>query len=150
MGSLIRNRSRVAPWALPWGMPEEFNQLWQEFNGPLGWIEQSSASPAMDVRETPEAFIIEADVPGMKKEEVHIEVADNVVTLKGERWGQREENKKDYHLAERQVGSFRRSVAIPGGFEAGKVSAKFEHGVLTITLPKPEEKKPRKIEVRVE
>jgi HSP20 family protein len=147
---LIRNRGKVAPWAVSWGLPDEFNRLWQEFNRPAGWIEQSPAAPAMDVRETPEAFIIEADVPGIKKEEVQIEVADNVVTLKGERWSQREENKKDYHLAERQIGSFRRSVAIPGGFDAGKVSAKFENGVLTITLPKPEEKRPRKIEVRVE
>ena len=146
MGFLSRHRSNVAPW----GLADEFNQLWQEFNRPLGWIEQSAGSPAMDVRETPEAFVIEADVPGMKKEEVQIEVADNVVTLKGERWGQREENKKDYHLAERQIGSFRRSVAIPGGFDVGKVAAKFDNGVLTITLPKQEEKKPRRIEVRVD
>lgn len=150
MSMLIRNRGKVSPWALQWGLPEDFNQLWQEFNGPLGWTEQAAGSPAMDVRETPEAFIIEADVPGAKKDEVQIEVADNVVTVKGERWSQREEEKKSYHLAERQVGSFRRSVAIPGGFDAGKVAAKFENGVLTITLPKPEEKKPRKIEVRVD
>ncbi len=146
MGMLERARHRVAPWSLQ----DEFNRMWQEVNGPLSWADQSAWSPAMDVRETPEAFIIEADVPGLKKDEVQIEVADNVITVKGERWGQREENKKDYHLAERQVGSFRRSVAIPGGFQHDKVGAKFENGVLTVTLPKLEEKKPRKIEVKVD
>lgn len=151
MGFLTsRHRNNVSEWPAPWGLPDEFNRMWQEMNRPFGWIEQSNANPAMDVRETPEAFIIEADVPGMKKEEVQIEVQDNVVSLKGERWSQREENKKDYHLAERQVGSFRRSVAIPGGFDAAKVAAKFENGVLTITLPKQEEKKPRRIEVKVD
>lgn len=146
MGMLERTRNRFAPWNLQ----DEFNRVWQEFNGPVGWQEQSAWAPAIDVRETADAFIIEADVPGLKKEEVQLEVADNVVTVKGERWSQREENKKDYHLAERQVGSFRRSVAIPGGFQHDKVGAKFENGVLTVTLPKPEEKKPRKIEVRVD
>jgi len=146
MGMLERTRNRFAPWNLQ----DEFNRVWQEFNGPVGWQEQSAWAPAIDVRETADAFIIEADVPGLKKEEVQLEVADNVVTVKGERWNQREENKKDYHLAERQVGGFRRSVAIPGGFQHDKVGAKFETGVLTVTLPKPEEKKPRKIEVRVD
>jgi len=146
MGMMQGRRNRLAPWNLQ----DEVNRAWQDFNSPLAWPDQAAWAPAMDVRETPEAFIIEADVPGLKKEEVQIEVADNVISVKGERWGQRDENKKDYHVAERQVGSFRRSVAIPGGFQHDKVAARFENGVLTVTLPKLEEKKPRKIEVRVD
>lgn len=150
MGMLRKRQSQVAPWGSPWNFEDEFNRMWQMLNGPVQWADQAPSAPAIDVRETAEAFIVEADVPGMKKDEVQIEVADNVLTVKGERWGQREENKKDYHVAERQVGSFRRSVAIPGGFQHDKVNATFENGVLTITLPKHEEKKPRKIEVRAE
>src|SRR5689334_5001593 len=114
MGMLDRTRNRISPWNLQ----DEFNRLWQEFNGPISWSDRAvptAWAPAMDVRETADSFVIEADVPGLKKEEVNIEVADNVVTVKGERWTQRDENKKEYHLAERQVGNFRRSVAIPGG-----------------------------------
>jgi HSP20 family protein len=97
-------------------------------NKPTQWADQAPSMPAIDVHETPEAFIVEADVPGMKKDEVQIEVADNVLTVKGERWGQLVENKKDYHVDERQVGSFRLSVAIPGGFQLDKVNATFENG----------------------
>ena len=143
MGMLLHTRGPVS-------FQDEFNRLFNGFGGALSWPDRKGWAPAMDVRETPEAYIVEADIPGMKKEEVQIEVADNVVTIKGERWGQREEDKENYHISERRVGSFRRSVAVPGGFQHDKVAAKFENGVLTVTLPKPEEKKPRKVEVRVD
>lgn len=146
---LDRFRGTVAPWMMPWDMQEEFNRAWPELNGGHGWGEGEYA-PSMDVRETPEAFVIEADIPGMDKKDVQIEVNDNVVTVKGERHSERDQNDKDYHFTERRFGSFRRSVAIPGGFVNENVSAKFENGVLTITLPKQEEKKPRKIDVRVD
>jgi HSP20 family protein len=149
-GMLDRVRGRVAPWTMPWDLQEEFNRMWNDFGGLTNWPQTPAYAPTMDVRETQEAFIVEADVPGMKKEDVQIEVADNVVTVKGERRSEREENQKDYHVSERTFGSFRRSVAIPGGFAGDKVAAKFENGVLTITLPKQEEKKSRKIEVRAE
>jgi HSP20 family protein len=147
---LERFRGRVAPWTMPWDLQDEFNRMWEDFGQLTGRNETSAYAPSMDVRETPEAFIVEADVPGMKKDDVQIELADNVVTVKGERRSERERTDKDYHITERHFGSFRRSVAIPGGFDGEKVNAKFENGVLTITLPKQEEKKPRKIEVKAE
>ena len=146
---LDRIRGTVAPWTMPWDLQEEFNRVWPELSGGFG-LGSGDYAPSMDVRETPEAFVIEADIPGMDKKDVQIEVSDNVVTVKGERRSEREQNDKDYHLTERRFGSFRRSVAIPGGFTNENVSAKFENGVLTITLPKQEEKKPRKIDVRVD
>lgn len=145
---LDRIRGNVAPWMMPWDLQDEFNRAWPELGRFLGG--DDSYAPSMDVRETPDAFIVEADIPGMNKEDVTIEVSDNVVTVKGERRSDREEKKDNYHFTERRFGSFRRSVAIPGGFSNDKVSAKFENGVLTITLPKQEEKKPRKIDVRVD
>jgi HSP20 family protein len=138
-------RNQIAPW----GSQDEFDRMFDQFR--RGWLDTASPSHiAMDVRETPEAFIIEADVPGMKKNEVEIEVLDNMVTVRGSRSSDREEKKEDYHLTERHIGSFSRSISIPGGFQGDKTMAKFENGVLTITLPKLEEKKARKIDVQVE
>ena len=87
-------------------------------------------------------------MPGIKKEDVHIEVNDDVLTIKGKRKGEHEEKRKDYHRIERQSGSFRRCITIPGGFKSDAVDAKFEDGVLRVTLPKREDAKPRRIEVK--
>jgi HSP20 family protein len=145
---LNRYRGKSNPWPVSWNVQDEINRMFEDIGNPFGWVEQGRVAPAMDVRETEDAYVIEADVPGLKKDDVHIEVADNVLTIKGERTEEQRENRKDYHRVERQFGSFVRSVSIPGGFDAGRVSARFENGVLTVTLPKPEERKPRRIEVK--
>lgn len=106
--------------------------------------------PAIDVRESEDSYLVEADIPGMKKEDIHIEIADNVLTIKGERKSDSEQKEKEYHRLERTYGSFRRSIQVPGGFNHDSVSAKFEDGVLRITLPKPEESKPRRVTVNAE
>jgi HSP20 family protein len=149
MGFLTR-RNQTSDWPAVWNMEDEINRMFEQFGKPFGWVaDQGRYAPAMDVRETDEAYIVEADVPGMKKDDVHIEVADNVLTIKGERKDEKEEKDKNYHRVERLFGSFARSVALPAGIDAGKVSAKFDNGVLTVTLPKPEERKPRRVEVKV-
>ena len=149
MGILTR-RNRTNDWPTMWNVEDEFNRMFEQFGKPFGWMEQSRYAPAMDVRETDDAYIVEADVPGLNKEDVHIEVADNVLTIKGERKDEKEEKDKNYHRIERMFGSFARSVALPAGFDASRVSAKFDNGVLTVSLPKPEERKPRRIEVKVD
>ena len=149
MGFLTR-RNQTSEWPSLWNMEDEMNRMFEQFGKPFGWVEQPGRyAPAMDVRETDDAYIVEADVPGMKKDDVHIEVADNVLTIKGERKDEKQEKDKNYHRVEHSFGSFTRSVALPAGFDAGKVTANFDNGVLTVTLPKREETKPRRIEVKV-
>lgn len=148
MGILTR-RNQGNDWPAMWNMDDEINRMFEQFGKPFGWTETGRYAPAMDVRETEDAYIVEADVPGIGKDDVHIEVADNVLTIKGERKDEKEQKDKNYHRIERNFGSFARSVALPAGFDSSKVSAKFDNGVLTVTLPKPEERKPRRIEVKL-
>ncbi len=148
MGLLtLKPRAALLPWRAPWNLEEEFNRLFEDFGKDLGSVEERF-TPAIDIRETDDAYIVEADVPGLKKEDVHIEVNDDVLTIKGERKNEHEEKRKDYHRIERQSGSFRRTITVPGGFKYDDVDAKFEDGVLRVTLPKREDAKPRRIEVK--
>jgi HSP20 family protein len=103
--------------------------------------------PDIDLREDENAFVVEADMPGLKKEDIHIEVIDNVLTVRGERKEATENKDKNIHRIERSYGSFQRSIDIPGGFEGDKVEAKFEDGVLRVTLPKRSEQRPKQIKV---
>ena len=124
------------------------NQLERIFNGaPAG--RSTDWMPPVDIHETNDAYVLEADLPGLKKEDIEVQVVEDRITLKGTR--KREENaeSKGYRRYERAVGQFERSFRIAGGVDASKVEAKFEHGVLTVTLPKPEEAKPRQIDVKV-
>ncbi len=148
MGSLmLRPRAGLAPWRAPWGFEEEFNRFFEGFGRGLNSAEESF-TPAIDVQETDEAYVVEADVPGIGREDVHIEVNEDVLTIRGERKSEHEEKHKDYHCVERQSGSFRRCITIPGGFKSDAVDAKFEEGVLRVTLPKRDDAKPRRIEVK--
>jgi HSP20 family protein len=103
--------------------------------------------PAIDIRETEDSYLIEADVAGLKKDDIELTVEDNVLTLKGERKHESEEKKEGYRRIERRYGSFRRSFELPAGVDTGKVKADVKDGVLSVTLPKPEEVKPKQIEV---
>lgn len=105
--------------------------------------------PAIDIHEDDDKYTLSADLPGLQKEDITLTVVDNILTLKGERRKQAETNEKGYHRVERAYGTFQRAFQIPGGVDAAKVEAKFEHGVLQVSLPKPEAAKPRNIEVKV-
>ncbi|HEX4952976.1 MAG TPA: Hsp20/alpha crystallin family protein [Thermoanaerobaculia bacterium] len=103
--------------------------------------------PAVDVKETPEAFMIHAELPGLTKEDIHITMEDNVLRLSGERKFEKKEEKDNYHRIERAYGAFSRSFTLGTGVLADKVKAEFKDGMLMITVPKAEEVKPRRIQV---
>jgi HSP20 family protein len=105
--------------------------------------------PAMDLVETDDSFVLRADLPGMTQEDVKIELEENVLTVSGERKSQHEIKQEGYHRVERAFGSFSRSLTLPKGVDADAVTAKFDNGVLEISVPKPEERKPRRIEIAV-
>lgn len=105
--------------------------------------------PAMDLVESDEDFVLRADLPGVSESDVHIELEDNVLTVKGERKSEREERNEGYYRVERASGSFSRSLTLPEGVDPDAVNASFDRGVLEVRIPKPEARKPRRVEIAV-
>ena len=105
--------------------------------------------PAMDLVETDDDFVLRADLPGLSEGDVNIELEDNVLTVSGERKSEHEERKEGYYRVERASGSFSRSLTLPEGVKPDAIKASFDKGVLEIRIPKPEERKPRKVAISV-
>lgn len=108
---------------------------------PRGWY------PACDVAETDEAFLVKAELPGVTPDEVKLNMTNNVLTLYGEKQQETEDKAQNYYRIERTSGTFQRSFTFPSTVEAAKITASYKDGVLTITLPKAEEAKPRQIPI---
>jgi len=104
-------------------------------------------SPAMDLVETEGDFVLRADLPGLAEGDVNIELEDNVLTVSGERQAEHEERKEGYYRIERSSGAFRRSLTLPEGVDPEQVKASFDRGVLEVRVPKPEQRKPRKVAI---
>jgi len=102
-----------------------------------------------DLSETDESYELQLDLPGMKKDDIHVELTDGLLTVSGERSDEREDERKGYYFSERSYGSVRRSFRVPNSVKLEDVKAQFNDGVLTLTMPKTEEaqKNARKIEV---
>jgi HSP20 family protein len=103
--------------------------------------------PAMDLVETDDHFVLRADLPGMKQDDVKIELEDTTLTVSGERKAEHESKGEGYYRVERAFGEFSRSLTLPQGVDPEAVSANFENGVLEVRIPKPEARKPRRIEI---
>jgi HSP20 family protein len=104
--------------------------------------------PAVELVEKDGEFLLTAEIPGMSKEDVQISVEDNVLTLKGEKKFEREEEKDRMHIREREYGTFLRSFTLPRNVEASKIKAEYHDGVVEIHMPKGEEAKGRHIEIK--
>jgi HSP20 family protein len=103
--------------------------------------------PAMDLIETDEHFVLRADLPGMDEDDIKIELEDGTLTVSGERKAEHESKHEGYYRVERAFGGFSRSLTLPKGIDPEGVSASFDRGVLEVRIPKPEERKPRRIEI---
>jgi HSP20 family protein len=103
--------------------------------------------PAMDLVETEDHFVLRADLPGMTEDDVKIEFEDGALTVSGERKAEHESKNEGYYRVERAFGSFSRSLTLPQGVDPESVTASFDNGVLEVRIPKPEERKPRRIEI---
>jgi HSP20 family protein len=101
----------------------------------------------LDVSETDDAYLIRASTPGMKPEDLDISVQNNTLIIRGEMRQQEEREGERWHLQERRYGQFQRTITLPNNVNADQVGAQYEDGVLTLTLPKSEEAKPRRISV---
>ncbi|HEX2990740.1 MAG TPA: Hsp20/alpha crystallin family protein [Anaerolineales bacterium] len=129
---------------------EAMDRLFDDaFTRPLsvrdGW---SMASPAIDMYQTDNEVVVRASIPGIKAEEVQINVTGDVLTLKGEVNQEEERKDRAWHIREQRFGSFERSVALPTSVKSDQAEAVFENGILTITLPKADEVKPRTINIK--
>lgn len=104
--------------------------------------------PALDVYQTPNEVVVKAALPGLKPEDVSIDITGDTLTIKGEHKAEEEIKKEDYLYQERRYGAFSRTVALPSGLKTDKAEATMEDGVLTLTIPKAEEVKPKVIKVK--
>jgi HSP20 family protein len=104
--------------------------------------------PALDVYQTPNEVVVKATLPGVKSEDVSIDISGETLTIKGETKAEQEIKKEDYLYQERRYGAFSRSVVLPGELKTDKAEATMEDGVLTLSIPKAEEVKPKAIKVK--
>lgn len=131
-------------------MGEEFEDLTERFwGGDRGWLTQRpSFFPTTDLVETENQFEVTVDLPGLKPEEVDVELKNGELWISGNREEEKEEKDKTFHRIERRHGEFRRVLPLPSTISEEEIEAKFEGGVLKITVPKTEEAKAKHIEVK--
>jgi len=143
-----------------WNLFKEMEEMQRRFSSLLGWRGQDSSdanefmtatawTPAVDVVEDDKEYLIKAELPELKKEEVSVTVENGVLSIHGERKCEKEEKGRKFHRMERCYGSFRRSFAIPDDANGEKVTAEFKDGLLHVHLAKSEKAKPKAIEVKV-
>lgn len=133
-------------------MQEQMNRLLN-----LSWnhdlpgedIKEGIWQPAVDIFETEDSIIIKAELPDVDQKDIDLRIEDNTLTLKGERKHQSDVKKENYHRIERYFGTFQRSFTLPATINQEKITATCDRGVLTVTLPKKEETKPKQINIRI-
>ncbi|MBI5577262.1 MAG: Hsp20/alpha crystallin family protein [Deltaproteobacteria bacterium] len=135
------------------GIQDKMNQLFEDtFSRTRGREEalgKGMWTPAVDIFETEEAVMVKAEIPGLERDQIAVEVKDGILTLHGERKFEKEVKEENYHRIERSYGTFHRSFSLPSSVEQDRISAKFKDGVLEVTLPKKERAKPKQIKVDV-
>jgi HSP20 family protein len=132
--------------------PEPFSRdIDRLFDAFLGGSSQAAARrwvPPMDLVEADDHFLLKADLPGLSEEDVAIEVQDGTLTISGERTAEHESREQGWYRVERSFGSFNRSLTLPEGVDPDAISANFDRGVLEVSIPKPEERKPRRVQIK--
>lgn len=121
--------------------PAALNREAENSNKKMTW------APAVDIRETESEFVAIAELPGLTKDDIQVSIEDNVLSISGERTLEKKTENDTYHRVERSYGAFSRAFSLPKGVDTSNVNASFKDGVLTLTVPKTEEVKPRRISV---
>jgi HSP20 family protein len=130
-------------------LQSEVNRVFDAFfgGGASGASRARRWVPAMDLVESDDHLVLRADLPGMGKEDVNIEIKDGVLTVSGERRAEHEDSSEGFYRLERAFGSFSRSLSLPDGIEVDAIDAEFTDGVLEVRIPKPAERKPHRVEI---
>lgn len=138
----------LMPWS-PWREMMSLRETMDRFFDEPAWSKGSSVFyPSIGIRETAKELVIEADLPGVREEDVDIEVEDNQLIVKGERKHTIEKKREDYYHLESSYGAFSRVISLPANVDSSKAEADFANGILEIRIPKREERKPKKITVK--
>jgi len=140
---------RYEPWSLLNQLQKELDSSY-EVNGSEGSISTAEWAPAVDIKEEDDRFVLYADIPGVKSEDIEVHMDKGILTVKGEKESETKEEQDGYKRVERSYGSFYRRFNLPDSADGDAISAHCKHGVLEIIIPKREEVKPKKINVTSE
>jgi HSP20 family protein len=150
----MANLARWDPYADTMGLREALDQLFQNaligfgpWQGSGGQLRSNTAFP-IDLTENDDSFVVKASLLGLDPNDLEVRVQDNVLTIQGEMKSEEEKKDERYHLRERRWGTFARIIALPSNVDSSKVQAEYENGVFFLTLPKTEEAKPRRIQIK--
>ncbi len=142
---------RWTPWndtrALSGCINRMFNDSYFSAQGGNDGMTSTPWNPAVDVYEEDGAYVVKAELPGMEKKDITVDLKDGVLAVSGERSRENEAKEGKYYRRERVFGKFRRSFSVPDAVDPDKITAEFNDGVLKIGIPKPEEKKPRQVTI---
>lgn len=139
----------LTPWTGT-SLKKEMDRLFERFLEPA-WPEMPALGqwePKLDVAETKDTITVKAEIPGVEQKDIHLSLQEGVLTIKGEKEEEKEENDKRYHRVERSYGAFARAIRMPSTVDATRVTATFKDGVLTVTLPKTAEAKGTAIPIK--
>jgi HSP20 family protein len=155
MNSLIRwNRPELTAWPAYGRLNDLRDEIDRLFDLPLMDMSRTSRlfsgwTPALDLYEEKDNLVVKVELPGMKREDIDVSLHEGSLSISGERKSEEKHQDADVYRTERFVGRFQRTVALPAPVAADKVKAQYKEGILTITLPKTEEAKPKRIDVNV-
>jgi len=141
-------RAMPSAWRALSDLESEMGRMLQRTNPWPEEYPEFDFAPSCDLKETNKEYVVQFDIPGVKKEEVKIEIEDNRLTISGERKANKEEKDAKHYLSESFYGSFMRTFSLPGSVDEGKVDAHYEDGVLTVRIPKTSATKARAIEIQ--
>lgn len=142
-----RPRTGLMPWRPFWeleDLPRRFEDLWSPGQFPF---EMREWMPALDMYEKDGSYVVKAEIPGMKEEDVDVSVSGDKLTIRGEKKAETEVNEENYYRCERSYGSFFRSIDLPSDADSNKIEANYEDGVLEVSIPKTEATKSKKVKV---
>jgi len=144
----MNNVTRWNPTTAYLANREPFFRLFDSFfNSDAQGEETRAWVPPVDIQENGDAYLFHAELPGMSKDDIHITLENSVLRLSGERKFEKDAKKENYHRVERTYGTFTRTFTLPTQVDPEQVQAAFENGILTITVPKAEQAKPRRIAI---
>jgi len=129
-------------------MDDLFRDFFQDWNWPLEPAGEGTWWPDLDLAERDDALLVTAELPGIDPGDIDISVKDGTLSITGEKKQAEEEQKENYYRAERRYGRFRRDIPLPASVDPDKVDAKYENGVLRVTMPKSEQARPKRIPVK--
>ena len=143
---LLTRRGFTVPYR---SLSREMERLFEDFFGtPREGTSLAEWTPAVDIKEEEGAYRVKVDLPGIRKDDINIEVNENRLAISGERKFEQEEKRDDYHFVERSYGQFYRAFNLPGTVDSEKIDAEYKDGVLVLVLPKKEEVKPKKVKIK--